>query len=238
MAKGALPSLAFYLDNPLLSLRFDGIVSLAGGRITTIFDNLPDVPIDKFQLSLNGGPKGTLTANSDLCAKAIGLDAEYVAHSGKVLKARGPIDVTGCTAAERKALTPSATATLSKRSSSKPELRVTAKKAKNGVRLKSIKVTLPSSLKGSAKAAKTGLRVTAAGKKMSRKSWKVTGKTMTITLPKAGKSTVILIARKGAVKPSRKLRTSKKAPKVKLTLSLTDTDNRKFALRVPVKIKK
>jgi hypothetical protein len=235
---GQLPKLAFYLDNPLLSLRFDGIVSLTGGNITTIFDNLPDVPLDRFQLSLNGGPKGTLTANSDLCAKAIGLDAEYVAHSGKVLKARGPIEVNGCTAAERRALTPSATATLSKRSSTKPELRVVAKKAKNGVALKTVKVVLPSSLKGSAKAAKKGLRVTAAGKRMSRKSWKVTGKSMTISLPKTGKSTVILIARKGAVKPSKKLRTAKKAPKLKITVALTDTDNRKFSIRVPVKLKK
>ncbi len=235
---GALPSLAFYLDNPLLSLRFDGLVALAGGKITTVFDNLPDVPIDKFTLSLNGGPKGTLTATGDLCAKALGLDAEYTAHSGAVVKARGPITIDGCTAAERRALTPTATATLSKRSSTKPELRVTAKKAKNGERLKSIKVTLPSSLKGSAKSAKRGLRVTAAGKALSRKSWKVTGKSMTITLPKSGKSTVILIARKGAVRASKKLRTAKKAPKVKVTVSLTDTNNAKFALRVPVKFKK
>ena len=61
---------------------------------------------------------------------------------------------------------------------------------------------------------------------------------MTITLPKSGKSTVILIARKGAVKPSKKLRTAKKAPKLKVTVSLTDMNNAKFALRVPVKFKK
>ena len=77
--KGALPKLSFNLDNPLLSLRFDGLIALTGGAITTVFDNLPDVPLDRFTLSLNGGDKGTLTANSDLCAKAIGLDAEYVA---------------------------------------------------------------------------------------------------------------------------------------------------------------
>jgi hypothetical protein len=235
---GSLPSLAFYLTNPLLSLRFDGLVALTGGKITTVFDNLPDVPIDNFKLSLNGGPSGTLTATGDLCAKALGLDAEYTAHSGQVLKERGPITVDGCTAAERRALRPTATARLYHRGSSKPELRVTAKKAKNGVRLKSIKVTLPSSLKGSPKGAKRGLRVTAAGKKLSRKSWKVTGRSMTIKLPKSGKSTVILIARKGAVRPSKKLRTTKTAPKLKVTVSLTDTNNAKFALRVPVKFKK
>ena len=186
----------------------------------------------------NGGPKGTLTATGDLCAKALGLDAEYTAHSGAVVKGRGPITIDGCTAAERRALRPTATATLSKRNSTKPELRVVAKKAKNGVALKSFKVTLPSSLKGSAKGAKRGLRVTAAGKKLSRKSWKVTGRSMTITLPKSGKSSVILIARKGAVKPSKKLRTAKKAPKLKVTVSLTDMNNAKYALRVPVKFKK
>ncbi len=237
LTKGALPELAFNLDNPLLSLRFDGLINLTGGRITTIFDNLPDVPLDSFTLSLNGGPKGTLTANSNLCAKAIGLDAEYVAHSGKVLKARGPIDVKGCSATERAALRATATATLSKRTSGRPELRVVAKKARNGLRLKTVKVTLPSSLKGSPKGAKRGLRVTAGGKRVSGRSWKVTGRSLTIRLGAVGKSSVILIARKGAVRPTKKLRTARKAPKLKVRVALTDVDNRKFSLRVPVKMK-
>ena len=236
--KGALPKLAFYLDNALASLRFDGIVSLAGGRIATTFDNLPDVPLDRFSLALDPGAKGALTATADLCAKALGLDAQFVSHAGGVLAARQPITVDGCTAAQKAALRPTARATLSKRTSSRPELRVTAKKAKNGVRLKSVRVTLPRRLKGSAKRAKKGLRVTGAGKRVSSRSLKVTSRSVTITLPRIGRSTVSLLARRGAVASASKLRRAKKAPKLVVTLVVVDTDNRKITLRVPVKYRK
>ena len=237
--KGALPKLAFYLDNSLLSLRFDGIVALTGGQITTTFDNLPDVPLDRFSLSLDGGPKGALTATSNLCEKALGLDAQFTSQGGTVVSARQPITVDGgCTAAERAALKPSATASLSKRSSSRPELRVTAKKAKNGVRLKSVKVTLPTRLKGSAKRAKKGLRVTGSGKRVSSKSLKVTGRSISIALPSIGRSTVSLLARQGAVASSSSLRRARKAPKLVVTVVVVDTDNRKTTLRVPVKYRK
>ena len=236
--KGALPKLAFYLDNALTSLRFDGIVALTGGRIATTFDNLPDVPLDRFSLALDGGPKGALTASGDLCTQALGLDAQFVAHAGTTLTARQPITVDGCTAAQRAALRPSATASLSKRTSGSPELRVTAKKAKNGVRLKSVKVTLPSQLRGSAKRAKKGLRVTASGKRLSSRSLKVTSRSLSIALPKIGRSTVSLLARQGAIASSSKLRRAKKTPKLVVTVVVVDTDNRKTTLRVPVKYRK
>jgi len=156
-----------------------------------------------------------------------------------VLSARQPITVDGgCTAAERAALRPIATASLSKRTSGSPELRVTAKKAKNGVRLKSVKVTLPSRLKGSAKRAKKGLRVTGSGKRVSSKSLKVTGRSISIALPKIGRSTVSLLARRGAVASSSSLRRAKQAPKLVVTVVAVDTDNRKTTLRVPVKYRK
>ncbi len=237
--KGALPKLAFYLDNALLSLRFDGIVALTGGQIATTFDNLPDVPLDRFTLSLDGGPKGALTATSNLCEKALGLDAQFTSQGGKVLSARQPITVDGtCTAAQRAALKPTATASLSKRTSGSPQLRVTAKKAKNGVRLKSVKVTLPTRLKGSAKRAKKGLRVTASGKRLSSKSLKVTSRSLTIKLPATGRSIISLLARQGAVASTSSLRRARKAPKLVVTIVVVDTDNRKTTLRVSGEVQK
>ena len=209
------------------------------GQLVTTFDNLPDVPLARFQLKLNGGPTGALTANSDLCAKALGLDAEFVSHTGKTVAGRKPIEVVGCTAAEKAALRPTATARLTKLKSGKPVMKVIVRKAKNGVKLTGARVYLPSSVKGSAKAAKKGLRILAGGKKaLSRKMCKTTSKTLTIKLPKAGRDLISLTASKGAVKPTKKLRRAKKLPKLKIRIKVTDTDNRTFTLSVPVKASK
>ena len=155
-----------------------------------------------------------------------------------MLKARGPIDVSGCTAAERAALRPTATASLTKLKSGKPVLKVTVRKAKNGVRLTSTSVRLPSNVKGSPKGAKKGLRVVAGGKRVARSGLKVTSKTMSIRLSKTGRSVISLLAQKGAVAPSKKLRTARRLPKVKLRLTVRDTDNRTFTLSVPVKLRR
>lgn len=90
--KPGLPGIA--LDLGLVRLR--GSVAI-NGRLTTTFDNVPDVPLRQLVLNLTGGPKGSLMTTSDLCTAATPtFDAQYASHSGVAQTARVAADVVGC----------------------------------------------------------------------------------------------------------------------------------------------
>ncbi len=50
-------------------VELDGRVDSVGGRLRTSFETVPDVPVDRFSLSLLGGRKGLLINSEDLCAR-------------------------------------------------------------------------------------------------------------------------------------------------------------------------
>ena len=101
-------------DNPLpdlvASLRGQVDIELAGrtdsvrGRIRNIFDVVPDVPVDKFILTLRGGRRGLLVNSRDLCPRKQGRKGarssakrrgsrllagmRFRAHNGKKLNRR------------------------------------------------------------------------------------------------------------------------------------------------------
>ena len=58
-ARGALPGLAIQLGPPI-PLRLTGSVELTPQGIRTTFTGLPDVPLARFALSLDGGPDGAV----------------------------------------------------------------------------------------------------------------------------------------------------------------------------------
>lgn len=88
-------------DNPLpdlvASLRGQVDIELAGrtdsvrGRIRNIFDVVPDVPVNKFILTLRGGRKGLLVNSRNLCPrskrarKPLRAAMRFRAHNGKKL---------------------------------------------------------------------------------------------------------------------------------------------------------
>jgi hypothetical protein len=54
-----------------------------GGGIRNTFDVVPDAPVSKFVLEINGGAKGLLENSEDLCAKPQHARADFTAQSGK-----------------------------------------------------------------------------------------------------------------------------------------------------------
>lgn len=92
---GGLPRLAV----PLLGMVLYGDVSLDGGKITTTFDNLPDIPLSSFELAIAGGPDGLLRAPQTICAPNDATAAAVLdAHSGGSVALTRALTRPDCTA--------------------------------------------------------------------------------------------------------------------------------------------
>jgi hypothetical protein len=128
---------------PFPGVRVDlsGVVSLSlagtvtpGKRLTTTFSGIPDVPLERFQLTFEEG--GVLLAGRDFCRGPLPRIAAQVAgHNGAAVSLREPLAVTGC----RK---PVAGLRVHK---GKLVLRVRAARA--GAALKTVRLTFPKRLK-------------------------------------------------------------------------------------------
>jgi hypothetical protein len=73
------------------------ITSGKHGGVRTSFSPIPDVPVSKFQLTMEGGKKGLLENSKDLCAKKYFSHLEFEAQNGKKLvKKKLPLGVASC----------------------------------------------------------------------------------------------------------------------------------------------
>lgn len=96
-----MPELVVRLDGQLgLDLR--GRLRIAGRRIATTFDPLPDVPISRLDLRFTGGRGGALGANVELCGAAASrrnhAEVSLRAHNGRHLRQSKRLLVLGCRA--------------------------------------------------------------------------------------------------------------------------------------------
>jgi hypothetical protein len=81
-----LPALVAELDGQIKVLLVGKVDSGKNHGIRNTFEAVPDAPVEKFELSLKGGPKYSLLENSeDLCAKPQKAIADFTAQSGRVL---------------------------------------------------------------------------------------------------------------------------------------------------------
>jgi hypothetical protein len=65
-------------------------------RTMTDFSNTPDVPITRFELSVDGGKDGILKTRGSLCSGSPAADVTFTAHSGAVVARKTPLNVAGC----------------------------------------------------------------------------------------------------------------------------------------------
>jgi hypothetical protein len=86
-----LPDLVFDLKGVVeieASARIDSI----GGGIRATFAQVPDAPVSKVIVEMQGGKKGLIVNSRDLCAAPSRADARLGAHNGKRLKARPVVE--------------------------------------------------------------------------------------------------------------------------------------------------
>src|SRR5829696_3238039 len=160
-AQGALPGLAIQLGAPI-PLRLAGSVELTDAGLRTTFTGLPDVPLPRFALSLDGGPSGLFVTGPDLCALKTPpvVTAAYTAQSGRQTSERQELARVGCTAA------PSVSAKLRHLRSGRPVARVTVKAGAGAPDLTEVRVLLPSRLTVKPRRKAKGARVTTGGKRL------------------------------------------------------------------------
>jgi hypothetical protein len=69
-----------------VNIRLRGVILSKGGRLKTVFRKVPDLPVKKFTLEMNGGKKGLLINTSSLCKKKQLAKLNIKAQNGKQLK--------------------------------------------------------------------------------------------------------------------------------------------------------
>jgi hypothetical protein len=148
-AKPGFPDLILDLTGPI-SLRLQAQSALTNGAVQTIFPAIADVPISYLQLSLKGGKNGLLSAGADLCSVFLPIKADFTAHSGARKAYTVNAVQTGCRL--------KGTASLPNASRGKPSL--TVKVVAGAKALRSVALTLPSSL-----SAPAGKRLRLVGRK-------------------------------------------------------------------------
>lgn len=80
-----------------VDVRLRGVISAVAGRIKTVFNPVPDVPVSKFVLTMKGGKKGLLVNSRNLCAAPAYSNLNFKAQNGKKLqKKRLPLRVPAC----------------------------------------------------------------------------------------------------------------------------------------------
>ncbi len=99
-ADSGAPELAVQLGPPV-PLTLIGQVLLAPGALTNTFDGIPDLPLSRFELTLDGGGgrnTGQLTNLADLCRAdtPLGLKGELLAHSGRTADVTAQLEPSGC----------------------------------------------------------------------------------------------------------------------------------------------
>jgi hypothetical protein len=86
-----------------VNIRLRGVISATKARIKTVFANVPDVPVSKFVLTMQGGKKGLLENSRPLCARPHFSFLNFKAQNGKHRKVkRLPLRTPGCGKAGKK----------------------------------------------------------------------------------------------------------------------------------------
>jgi hypothetical protein len=227
-----LPKLAVLLEGGGLRVQLNATNGFFGIRILNTFDNVPDVPVGRFQLNIDGGRDGILMARRDLCAERTPptVDSTFTAHSGKSASLRPRLEIRGCAARA----VPRVSISLRKVASGRPVMRLRVRRAPAGEGLTRLTLKLPRSLRGVPGKARKGV-APRASRKLSRRSFRVTRRALTIKrLPRRGARSITVTLRRGALKPSRSLQRSVRAgrrPRVRFTIRVTDVKRQRFVLR-------
>ena len=69
-------------------------VNSAQGLLRLVFDGVPDVPVEKIVLQLDGGRRGLLVNTTDLCRSGARTSALFLAHNGKRRASRPAVNLS------------------------------------------------------------------------------------------------------------------------------------------------
>ncbi len=90
-----LPDLVASLDGQI-HIDLAGRISSYKSRIRNTFETVPDAPVSKFVLTMQGGGKGLLVNNTNLCKAKPRASVEFNGQNGKVANTNPLVSVAGC----------------------------------------------------------------------------------------------------------------------------------------------
>lgn len=96
-----LPDLVASLDGQI-HIDLAGRIDSVDARIRNTFQLVPDAPVSKFVLTMQGGRKGLLVNNTQLCKAKPRAEAKFDAQNGKFSDSKPLVKVAGCGAKKGK----------------------------------------------------------------------------------------------------------------------------------------
>jgi hypothetical protein len=246
VASVPLPSLAVQFGPPV-PLTLIGSSGLENSLLTNTFAGIPDVPLSRFVLTVDGGgTNGLLKNTANLCKLATPPTATgtLVAQSGKTADISAALQVRGCPAGPETVAgggegEPRASLSLRYRHR-RGALRARFRSARGGKPLARARLRLPKGFVArSARHPRRHLRVVAGKHRLGRKAVRLRGRrTLAMTLRGGGARTVTV--RWSGVKPGRSLaRRLRKRPRLTFVAQLTpkgaQTRNLKLTVRPSVR---
>ncbi len=88
---GELPALVYLLSGPAEVVLRGQVVS-KGGRIQAGVDDVPDTPLNTFELTVDGGKGGYLILSRNICAQTVVADGVFTSQGGQTHEQRIPVD--------------------------------------------------------------------------------------------------------------------------------------------------
>jgi hypothetical protein len=86
-----------------VEIQLRGVIkSVKGGRIRTTFPSIPDVPVSKFKLTMQGGKKGLIQNSRNICTHKYFSRLNFLSQNGKhLVKKKLPLGVAACKGAKQ-----------------------------------------------------------------------------------------------------------------------------------------
>lgn len=82
------PGLALSLEGEVLVEATAELRVRRDHRTELVFTNLPDLPLERIKMTLQGGKRGLLTNSRDLCIRPIHFGLRFTSHSGRIASRR------------------------------------------------------------------------------------------------------------------------------------------------------
>lgn len=89
-------------DSQPIEIELAGRIDSVKGGIRSSFESVPDAPVSKFVLNMQGGKKGLIVNSRNLCAGKNRANAKFVGQNGKVHEARPKVVAVDCKKPKRK----------------------------------------------------------------------------------------------------------------------------------------
>jgi len=107
----AFPNLVMIFQDEGVKIELIGSISIKKGVTSSAFNDVPDVPITSFELTLPQGPHSALTTNlpaklkGNLCGQSLVMPTTLTGQNGAQIKQSTKIAVTGCPKTKKKGKT-------------------------------------------------------------------------------------------------------------------------------------